>query len=237
GRARRERGPRAIAGNSDGFRQGRAAGSLRPLDRRARVAHPRGDRGRSEETAPHRDGAWSRLCIRQGARVMRRLYLRIYLAVLASLAAFALAAGLLWRTFGEEGPWSQAYEVAATLAQNTLPPASAPKAEQQAALEKLAANLRVDIALFAADRSPLAAVGAPLPAPDRERDGWIHRRGGPAWAVRLPDGRWIEARASRGHAHVPYGLFLALALRSEEHTSELQSPYDLVCRLLLEKKN
>src|SRR5438094_7515000 len=26
------------------------------------------------------------------------------------------------------------------------------------------------------------------------------------------------------------------AFRSEEHTSELQSPYDLVCRLLLEKK-
>src|SRR5207248_11136630 len=28
----------------------------------------------------------------------------------------------------------------------------------------------------------------------------------------------------------------AAAARSEEHTSELQSPYDLVCRLLLEKK-
>src|SRR5437867_10740286 len=27
-----------------------------------------------------------------------------------------------------------------------------------------------------------------------------------------------------------------VAGRSEEHTSELQSPYDLVCRLLLEKK-
>src|SRR5438094_4759803 len=27
-----------------------------------------------------------------------------------------------------------------------------------------------------------------------------------------------------------------VASRSEEHTSELQSPYDLVCRLLLEKK-
>jgi signal transduction histidine kinase len=143
---------------------------------------------------------------------MRRLYLRIYLAVLASLAVFALAAGLLWRAFGEDGPWSQAYEVAATIAQNALPPAGAPKTEQQAALEKLAANLRADIALFAPDRSPLAAVGAPLPAPDRERGGWIHRWGGPAWAVRLPDGRWIEARASRGHAHVPYGLFLALAL-------------------------
>src|SRR5256885_12266840 len=30
---------------------------------------------------------------------------------------------------------------------------------------------------------------------------------------------------------------LASALRSEEHTSELQSPCNLVCRLLLEKKN
>src|SRR5437867_6189231 len=28
----------------------------------------------------------------------------------------------------------------------------------------------------------------------------------------------------------------ATVYRSEEHTSELQSPYDLVCRLLLEKK-
>src|SRR5207248_3764919 len=27
-----------------------------------------------------------------------------------------------------------------------------------------------------------------------------------------------------------------VGIRSEEHTSELQSPYDLVCRLLLEKK-
>jgi signal transduction histidine kinase len=145
---------------------------------------------------------------------MRRLYLRIYLAVLASLAAFALAAGLLWHQFGEDGPWSQGYEVAATIAQNALPPAGAPKTEQQAALEKLAANLRADIALFAPDRSPLAAVGAPLPAPaaGRERGGWIHRLGGPAWVVRLPDGRWLEARAPRGHGHAPYGLFLALAL-------------------------
>src|SRR5256885_10958437 len=31
-------------------------------------------------------------------------------------------------------------------------------------------------------------------------------------------------------------LFLMLAVRSEEHTSELQSPCNLVCRLLLEKK-
>ena len=145
---------------------------------------------------------------------MRRLYVRIYFAVLASLAVFALAAGLFWRAFGDDGPWSEAYEMAATLAQNALPPAGAPKSEQQAALEKLAANLRADVALFAPDRSPLAAVGAPLPAPEagRERGGWIHRWSGPAWAVRLPDGRWLAARAPRGHRHAPYGLFLVLAL-------------------------
>src|SRR5699024_11717313 len=34
-----------------------------------------------------------------------------------------------------------------------------------------------------------------------------------------------------------YGHSSATALRSEEHTSELQSRFDLVCRLLLEKKN
>src|SRR5437867_6574357 len=36
------------------------------------------------------------------------------------------------------------------------------------------------------------------------------------------------------HGDIPIVLDHA---RSEEHTSELQSPYDLVCRLLLEKKN
>src|SRR5437867_7682551 len=42
----------------------------------------------------------------------------------------------------------------------------------------------------------------------------------------------------KGHtvlSDVGLGLF-PKARRSEEHTSELQSPYDLVCRLLLEKK-
>src|SRR5699024_12744800 len=33
------------------------------------------------------------------------------------------------------------------------------------------------------------------------------------------------------------GLNKVLGARSEEHTSELQSRFDLVCRLLLEKKN
>src|SRR5207249_5300275 len=43
----------------------------------------------------------------------------------------------------------------------------------------------------------------------------------------------------RGHATapVPAALGALLVVRSEEHTSELQSRFDLVCRLLLEKKD
>src|SRR5437867_2376247 len=46
------------------------------------------------------------------------------------------------------------------------------------------------------------------------------------------------AGASTSSPYLKYFLpaMILLGIRSEEHTSELQSPYDLVCRLLLEKK-
>ena len=110
---------------------------------------------------------------------MRRLYLRIYLAVLVSLAVFAVCSGLVWRQFGDAGAAGHAFEVAGTLAQNVLPAAGAPKAEQQAALEQLAAKLPADVALFAADRSLLATVGEQLtlPSAGRDRGGWLRHWG------------------------------------------------------------
>src|SRR5437867_11646242 len=49
-------------------------------------------------------------------------------------------------------------------------------------------------------------------------------------------GRWRYPWCSR-RCWAPPATPRKRANRSEEHTSELQSPYDLVCRLLLEKKN
>src|SRR3982750_4924057 len=46
---------------------------------------------------------------------------------------------------------------------------------------------------------------------------------------------WRPARRARHHA--PAARRRGARHRSEEHTSELQSRSDLVCRLLLEKKN
>src|SRR2546426_7025044 len=44
------------------------------------------------------------------------------------------------------------------------------------------------------------------------------------------------ARCSRAGSERWHAAAVEEALRSEEHTSELQSPCNLVCRLLLEKK-
>src|SRR5256885_850473 len=48
--------------------------------------------------------------------------------------------------------------------------------------------------------------------------------------------RRLALRASKAAAMTLRGLLVLVQLRSEEHTSELQSPCNLVCRLLLEKK-
>ena len=148
---------------------------------------------------------------------MRRLYFRIYLAVLASLIVFALAAGLLWRTLGESGGAWQGGEMVAQFAQNILPPVSTEKAAQQAALEKISTGLHADVSVFAADRSLLASVGAPLPAPEEKLERGLlgpRMKGPPAWTIRLADGRWLVARreaTDRGFRHAP-GLALVVAL-------------------------
>src|SRR5256885_12154328 len=49
---------------------------------------------------------------------------------------------------------------------------------------------------------------------------------------------WRAKRAGASPAyHALTVIPVLLLVRSEEHTSELQSPCNLVCRLLLEKKN
>src|SRR5256885_2543331 len=63
---------------------------------------------------------------------------------------------------------------------------------------------------------------------------------------RIRDFRGVSPKGFDGHGNYTLGvsdqsIFPEVELdkikRSEEHTSELQSPCNLVCRLLLEKKN
>jgi signal transduction histidine kinase len=89
--------------------------------------------------------------------------------------------------------------MAGELAVALLPPAEQAVAAQQSAIDRLHARLGADLALFDADRRLIAAAGRPVPPPHRRAGGgWVYGPGGPAWAVHLPDGRWIVARAP-GH--------------------------------------
>src|SRR2546429_4154504 len=44
-----------------------------------------------------------------------------------------------------------------------------------------------------------------------------------------------STRLNSSHGYISYAVFCLKKKKSEEHTSELQSPSNLVCRLLLEK--
>lgn len=140
--------------------------------------------------------------------MMHRLYLHIYLTVIVILALFVLVAGFMWRQLAAVSPQGQVIEIVAGLAHAALP-AVEPRAAQQAALERLHAQVSADLALFARDRSMLAAAGAPLSVPERSGSAWD---GGPVFAITLPDGRVLAARLL-GHArHPAIGLIIVLGL-------------------------
>src|SRR5262245_4727297 len=95
-----------------------------------------------------------------------------------------------------------AFEMAGVLVAGQLTPPDGDSQAQQQAIDRLHARLRIDLALFGADHRLLAAAGGDVPPPParRQTGGWVHGRGGPAWAIRIPDDRWVVARLpSRPH--------------------------------------
>src|SRR5262249_31113800 len=113
---------------------------------------------------------------------------------------------------GDRLPAAQAFEMAGELAAAALPPADAPRAVQQQAIERLGQRLKVDLALFDSSLALVATHGRPLPPPPARFDsgGWLRGPGGPAWTFRLPDGRWLVARAPLRHHNPVIGLVLFL---------------------------
>src|SRR5256885_10439765 len=66
----------------------------------------------------------------------------------------------------------------------------------------------------------------------RDRDQLVPERRQPGSGLAAQHGQVDVDRRDEGQAQAEHGI----EQRSEEHTSELQSPCNLVCRLLLEKK-
>ncbi|MCB1522234.1 MAG: HAMP domain-containing protein [Hyphomicrobiaceae bacterium] len=145
----------------------------------------------------------------------KRLSTQIYLTIVVTLLAVVLAAGAMWRRANDAMPMRQAFEVAGEVIAAALPGPTAPPAEVEATLIRFADRLRLDLALFDADRRLLAETGRPVPPPPAYRDegGFVSGRGGPAWAVALPDGRWLVARnPRRNFRHPAVALLVFLGL-------------------------
>ena len=130
---------------------------------------------------------------------MKRLYLRIYLAVLAALAVLALAAALLWSGLEESSPRGRMRESVTQLVANALPGPDAPPAMHQAALERLLAGVNAEVTLYAPGGERLAGVGTVLPLPERGRGlQLMPGEGPPPRVVRLADGRVVVGRTAFG---------------------------------------
>ena len=143
---------------------------------------------------------------------MRRLYLQVYLTIVASLVLVVLTAGLLWHFGTAFPPFGQQFEVAGEIIAELVPPADASPQAQQEAIDRLAQRVGADLALFSRTNEPLASAGRPLPPPGRSghTGGWLRTAGGPAIAIPLPDGRRLVARIPSRPA--PSALMLAAFL-------------------------
>jgi signal transduction histidine kinase len=130
-----------------------------------------------------------------------RLYLRFYLALLGSLAVFVIATATIWHRVG--APAEHASEALGAFMQNVLPPADAPVAEQQRALQRLFTGLSARATLLRADGSVLATIGEPLGR------GLHHDARS---TIGLPDGRVLVATASIGIGNPAVALLLVLTV-------------------------
>jgi two-component system, OmpR family, sensor histidine kinase RstB len=149
---------------------------------------------------------------------MLRLYLRFYIALLASLVLLGLAASVLVHFAG--GPTEQVGVTLGRLIQNVLPSAQAPAAEQQEALQRLAAGLKADVTLFTENGTIIAAIGRPLPMPGTRPHHLLSFArwpgGGALSSVRLSDGRLLVAgvAVSSGVTRLNFHLLVLFAVLS-----------------------
>jgi signal transduction histidine kinase len=131
---------------------------------------------------------------------MRRLYVQIYVAFVASLLLLGILFSLawLWMTPADGG------ELAAlsSLAEHHLPSADAPRTEVETSLAELSRNYQLSLVLWDAAGRELGSAGAgPLPRPDPTWTGsrFVRSRGrGVTIALRLSDGRWLVVRHQKG---------------------------------------
>ena len=127
-----------------------------------------------------------------------RLYLRIYAALLASLVVAGSLFAVVHLRYDPEQARS-GFDTFAEVASELLPPSASPRAAQQEALSRWHRRVHVDMSLYAADGTLIAAAGAIVPPPSRDQADSSRVKGTPAtFALKLADGRWLVCRRLHG---------------------------------------
>ena len=142
----------------------------------------------------------------------RRLFLQVYLTMLAIVVLFGLLASLGWWLSHDNRPDAGFRRDIGAVLLAVLPPPGAAPAEVDAALAQLDEHLDGRISVFGPAGELRASLGRPLPAPEKRASGW-RTRGGRAFVLPLPDGRVVLYRPDRGFGHTPaIGFLVALVL-------------------------
>ena len=128
---------------------------------------------------------------------MKRLYLQIYLTIVAILLIVTLTMGVVGRFAFDAARFDDMITAAGELAVNALPPPDAPRARQQEALDRVHDLLRIDLALYASDGKLLASAGR-RPPPLDLADGTPPRGHRGTWLVPMSDGRFLVTGIPRG---------------------------------------
>lgn len=135
----------------------------------------------------------------------RRLYMQIYFTIIASLAIVVVLSSLLWVFIGRDRLNHDVFDIVGRLAYLSLPAATAPARQQEAAVHRLGRELDIDIRLYDSERKLVGASGPARPLPDYadEHDHWQRIHKGRAWALLLPDERWLVVDLGRRGPHHP----------------------------------
>ena len=145
----------------------------------------------------------------------RRLYMQIYFTIIASLVIVVVLSSLLWVFVGRDRMNRDVFDIVGRLAYLSLPAADAPADRQRETVQRLSRELNIDISLFDRNRRLIATSGkAPAFTPPAEGDsGWHGIHKGHAWALRLPDDRWlIVDLGRRGPRHPLAGIALFIGI-------------------------
>jgi two-component system OmpR family sensor kinase len=160
---------------------------------------------------------------------MKRLYLQFYMAVLGVVLLFSIfAAGTFWFMDGESQGPGLLRKVEA-FADTVTPSSDASVDRLKEFAVAISENFDANVAIYDADRRPLASAGGRVPKPPLSGGSqWLRPRGrhdfghdpgsrprrGPrhqTLAIALSDGRWIILEGERGGRPITH-LFAALAI-------------------------